>query len=198
MVYGKWLDFYMHVVWRSRTSGVLQIWYRVDGQKKFTKLYSDVPGDRALIQVPPHPTLLYNTENGAPGENGKPGPRARGRLLPRQYALDEQVLVGRDEAAAKQGGDLAGFPGPAALIPSRLQQSPRRRAVRTPQRTRLGCATDDKSRCPAALLRDRLGLRGLYPRSSQSTAARRTERLSRGRSWTLGRESKPAIRGGSA
>jgi hypothetical protein len=73
MVYGKWLDFYMHAVWRSRTSGVLQIWYRVNGHKKFTKLYSDVPRDGALIQVRPHPTLLYNTENGAPGENGKPG-----------------------------------------------------------------------------------------------------------------------------
>jgi hypothetical protein len=73
MVYGKWLDFYMHVVWRSRTSGVLEIWYRVAGQERFTKLYSDVPGAGALIQVPPHPTLLYNTKYGAPGENGKPG-----------------------------------------------------------------------------------------------------------------------------
>jgi hypothetical protein len=73
MVYGKWLDFYMHVVWRSRTSGILQIWYRVQGQKKFTKLYSDVPGDRGLIRVRPHPTLLYNAPNGAPGESGKPG-----------------------------------------------------------------------------------------------------------------------------
>jgi hypothetical protein len=72
MVYGKWLDFYMHVVWHSRTSGVLEIWYRVAGQN-FTKLYSDVPGGGALIQVPPHPTMLYNTEYGAPGENGKPG-----------------------------------------------------------------------------------------------------------------------------
>jgi hypothetical protein len=33
MAYGKWLDFYMHVVWHSRISGVLQIWYRVEGQK---------------------------------------------------------------------------------------------------------------------------------------------------------------------
>jgi Polysaccharide lyase len=73
MVYGKWLDFYMHVVWRSRTDGVLQIWYRVEGERSFSKLYSDVPGDGALIQVPPHPTLLYNLQNGAPGENGKPG-----------------------------------------------------------------------------------------------------------------------------
>jgi hypothetical protein len=78
MVYGKWLDFYMHVVWHSRTNGVLEIWYRVDGQTTFTKLYSDVPGGGALIQVPPHPTLLYNTEYGAPGENGQPGLRLEG------------------------------------------------------------------------------------------------------------------------
>jgi hypothetical protein len=73
MVYGKWLDFYMHVLWRSRTNGVLEIWYRVEGQKRFRKLYSNVPGGGALIQVPPHPTLLYNTQNGAPGEKGQPG-----------------------------------------------------------------------------------------------------------------------------
>jgi hypothetical protein len=73
MVYGKWIDFFMHVVWRSHTNGILQIWYRVQGQKNFTKLYSDVPGERALIRVRPHPTLLYNTTNGAPGEDGKPG-----------------------------------------------------------------------------------------------------------------------------
>jgi hypothetical protein len=73
MVYGKWLDFYMHVVWQSRRNGVLQIWYRVQGQTKFTKLYSDVPGDKALIQVRPHPTLLFNTAHGVPGENGQPG-----------------------------------------------------------------------------------------------------------------------------
>jgi hypothetical protein len=73
MVYGKWLDFYMHVVWRSRSSGVLEIWYRVDGKKRFTKLYSDVPGRGALIQVAPHPTLLYNTQYGAPRVGDKHG-----------------------------------------------------------------------------------------------------------------------------
>jgi hypothetical protein len=78
MVYGRWLDFYMHVVWRSRTNGVLQIWYRVAGRKRFTKLYSDLPGDRALIHVRPHPTLLYNTKNGSPGEGGKPSLELQG------------------------------------------------------------------------------------------------------------------------
>jgi hypothetical protein len=73
MIYGKWLDFFMHIVWRSRRSGVLQIWYRVEGQRRFTKLYSNRPQDGALIQVPPHPTLLYNTKHGAPREAGKPG-----------------------------------------------------------------------------------------------------------------------------
>jgi hypothetical protein len=73
MVYGKWLDFYMHVIWHSHRNGILQIWYRVAGKQKFTKLYSNVPNDRALIHVPPHPTMLYNAMNGAPGENGKPG-----------------------------------------------------------------------------------------------------------------------------
>ena len=101
MIYGKWLDFYMHVVWRSHTSGILQIWYRVYGQKKFSKLYSDVPGDKALIRVQPHPTLLYNTANGAPGENGKAGTCPRGRLLSSRCALEKHVLVGRNEAAAE-------------------------------------------------------------------------------------------------
>jgi len=73
MIYGKWLDFYMHVVWHSRTNGVLEIWYRVEGDQRFTKLYSDVPGDGALIQVPPHPTLLYNTQNGAPDKTENHG-----------------------------------------------------------------------------------------------------------------------------
>jgi hypothetical protein len=73
MVYGKWLDFYMHVVWRSRRSGVLEIWYRVQGQTKFAKLYSNVAGGRGIIQAQPHPTLLYNIAHGVPGENGQPG-----------------------------------------------------------------------------------------------------------------------------
>jgi Polysaccharide lyase len=117
MVYGKWLDFYMHVVWRSHTSGLLEIWYRVAGQSRFTKLYSDVPGGGALIQVPPHPTLLYNTENGAPGDSGKPGLQLIGGF----YRGDQNVTNTywwdgmrrrRSEAAI-----LAGFPAPA-LPPS--------------------------------------------------------------------------------
>ena len=111
MVYGKWLDFYMHVVWRSRTNGVLEIWYRVEGKKTFTKLYSDVRRDTALIHVRPHPTMLYNTENGAPGENGKPGVTLEGGFY--RAAADwtnaywwDGMRRGESEKAV-----MAGFPG---------------------------------------------------------------------------------------
>jgi len=127
MVYGKWLDFYMHVVWRSRTDGLLEIWYRAEGER-FRKLYSNVPGGGALIQVPPHPTLLYNLRNGAPGENGKPGLeleggfyRAAGTPWTNEYWWDG---MRRRES---QAGVLAGFSEPAALLsPSPGPQASRR------------------------------------------------------------------------
>ena len=45
MVYGKWLDFCMHVIWRSRTNGVLQIWYRVDGQREVHEALFERPAE---------------------------------------------------------------------------------------------------------------------------------------------------------
>jgi polysaccharide lyase-like protein len=112
MVYGKWLDFYMHVVWHSRTSGVLQIWYRVDGQKKFTKLYSDVPRDGALIQVRPHPTSLYNTKNGAPGENGKPGLGLQGGFYRSNTPWTNKYWWDGMRRRQSSASILAGFPKP--------------------------------------------------------------------------------------
>jgi len=112
MVYGRWLDFCMHVVWQSRTSGVLQIWYRVDGQKKFTKLYSDVPRDGALIQVPPHPTLLYNTQNGAPGENGKPGLMLEGGFYRANARWTNAYWWDGMRRRQSKASILAGFPKP--------------------------------------------------------------------------------------
>jgi hypothetical protein len=47
--------------------------------EEFTKLYSDVPADKALI-LPPHPTLLYNTQNGAPSADDKHGLMLEGRF----------------------------------------------------------------------------------------------------------------------
>jgi hypothetical protein len=110
MVYGKWLDFYMHVVWRSRTSGVLEIWYRVAGEQRFTKLYSNVPGAGALVQVPPHPTLLYNTKYGAPGENGKPGLSLAGGFY--RGNVDRTNVYWWDGMRRRHGETsiLAGFP----------------------------------------------------------------------------------------
>jgi hypothetical protein len=112
MVYGKWLDFYMHVVWRSRSSGVLQIWYREGGRKNFTELYSDVPGDRALIQVQPHPTLLYNAENGAPGENGKPGLQLIGGFYRAPAPWTNWYWWDGMRRRQSRAAVLAGFPRP--------------------------------------------------------------------------------------
>jgi Polysaccharide lyase len=110
MVYGKWLDFYMHVVWRSRTDGVLQIWYRVEGEGRFSKLYSDVPGDGALIQVPPHPTLLYNLENGAPGEKGKPGLELEGGFYRAKTPWTNEYWWDGMRRRQSETAVLAGFP----------------------------------------------------------------------------------------
>jgi hypothetical protein len=112
MVYGKWLDFYLHVVWRSRTSGLLEIWYRVDGQQRFTKLYSDVRGGGALIQVPPHPTLLYNIRNGAPGEGGKPGLALIGGFYRANTPWTNTYWWDGMRRRASKASILAGFPKP--------------------------------------------------------------------------------------
>ena len=109
MIYGKWLDFYMHVVWRSRTNGILQIWYRVGGQKRFTELYSNVPGDSALIQVPPHPTSLYNSRHGAPGENGKPGLLLQGGLYRANTGWTNEYWWDGMRRRRNQTSILAGF-----------------------------------------------------------------------------------------
>jgi hypothetical protein len=70
---------YMHV-WHSRTDGVLEIRYRVDGQKTFSKLYLGRPRQRALIQVPPHPTLSTTTRTAPLAKTGSPGSNSRGLL----------------------------------------------------------------------------------------------------------------------
>jgi hypothetical protein len=69
-----------HPPWRGSTptAGITAI-ERVQhpGEQAFTKLYSDVPGGGALIQVPPHPTPLYNTQNGAPERTASRVSRSR-------------------------------------------------------------------------------------------------------------------------
>jgi hypothetical protein len=112
MVYGKWLDFYMHVVWRSRMNGVLQIWYRSEGHKKFTKLYSNVPRDRALIKVQPHPTLLYNGRYGAPGENRLPGLQLAGGFYRANASWTNKYWWDGMRRRNSKSSILAGFPRP--------------------------------------------------------------------------------------
>jgi hypothetical protein len=119
MVYGKWLDFYMHVVWRSRTNGVLQIWYRVDGQQTFTKLYSNVRRDRALVHVRPHPTLLYNIEHGAPGENGKPGLGLEGGFYRANTPWTNEYWWDGMRRRQSKRSMLAGFPNSSLHGPRR-------------------------------------------------------------------------------
>jgi hypothetical protein len=121
MVYGKWLDFCMHVIWRSHKNGVLQIWYRVDGQKKFTKLYSNVPRDGALVQAPRHPTLLYNTQNGAPGENGKPGLSLQGGFYRANTSWTNEYWWDGMRRRQSKASILAGFPRP---VPHRRHRHP--------------------------------------------------------------------------
>jgi hypothetical protein len=122
MVYGKWLDFYMHVVWRSHRNGILQIWYRAAGKKKFTKLYSNMPRDGALIQAPPHPTLLYNTANGAPGANGKGGLELAGGFYRPNTPWTNTYWWDGLRRRQSKAAILAEFPNPA-LVGARPQAS---------------------------------------------------------------------------
>jgi hypothetical protein len=114
----------MHVVWHSRTSGVLEIWYRVDGETKFTKLYSDVPGGGALVQVPPHPTLLYNTQNGAPGEDGKPGLGLEGGFYRASTPWTNEYWWDGMRRRQSEVSVWAGFPSPAAPRPQLKGRQP--------------------------------------------------------------------------
>ena len=117
MRYGKWLDFYMHVNWRSRTNGVLEIWYREEGGT-FAKLYSNVPDGGALIQAQPHPTLLYNTLNGAPGENGKPGLVLHGGFYRANASWSNEYWWDGMRRRRGEAALLAGFPASAPPSPS--------------------------------------------------------------------------------
>jgi hypothetical protein len=124
MVYGKWLDFYMHVVWHSRSSGVLEIWYREAARRRFTKLYSDVPGSRALIEVRPHPTLLFNALNAAPGENGKPGLLVKGGFYRAATNWTNSYWWDGMRRRRTRAAVLAGFRAPSAYDRPRRRPTP--------------------------------------------------------------------------
>jgi hypothetical protein len=100
---------------RSGTDGALKIRYRVDGERHFTKLYADVPGGGALIQVPPHPTLLYNTQYGAPGENGQPGLRLEGGFYRANTPWTNEYWWDGMRRRQSKAAILAGFPNASVL-----------------------------------------------------------------------------------
>jgi hypothetical protein len=64
---GVWHDIYFHVIWKARTNGTFELWHRPEGST-WAKLYSNVPNSDALVQRNPHPTMMYNTQYGAPGD----------------------------------------------------------------------------------------------------------------------------------
>jgi len=60
-----WHDFYFHVVWNAHNNGVFELWHREEGLA-FVKLYSNIVGGAAMILANPHPTMMYNDQNGSP------------------------------------------------------------------------------------------------------------------------------------
>jgi hypothetical protein len=112
---GKRVDLLTHVIYTARTNGVWQIDYREDGGE-WTKLYSNVPGDNALIQRNPHPTLVYNDRYGSPGETSE----SEGQHIEMQAYGDAQPLSWTSHYGfytwglwrrSSRDACLAGFPG---------------------------------------------------------------------------------------
>ena len=69
LTFDVWHDFYAHITWQAYSNGILEIWHR-EGSGVFEKLYSNLNNGTALINRAPHPTLNWNDQWGAPGENG--------------------------------------------------------------------------------------------------------------------------------
>ena len=70
------------------------------------------PESGALIQVAPHPTLLYNTQNGAPGEDGKPGLALEGGFYRANTAWTNEYWWDGMRRRQSEASILAGFPKP--------------------------------------------------------------------------------------
>ena len=113
---GVWHDFYMHVVWRSRSNGVLTIWHRQEGGS-WEKLYDNTGAQDALIETPPHPTMMYNDANGAPGDDG----RSEIGLLAGFYREAQPIVndywFDGFRRRQSEAAILAGFPGSSSAAP---------------------------------------------------------------------------------
>src|SRR6266536_303200 len=68
------------------------------------------PRRGALIQVAPHPTLLYNTANGAPGEDGNPGLGLDGGFYRANTSRTNEYWWDGMRRRQSEAAILAGFP----------------------------------------------------------------------------------------
>ena len=114
---GVWHDFYMHIIWRSRSSGVLTIWHRQESGF-WEKLYDNTGAQDALITAPPHPTLMYNDANGAPGEGSRPGVSLQAGFYRGQQNVVNDYWFDGFRRRQDETSIVAGFPADnAASLP---------------------------------------------------------------------------------
>ena len=92
---GVWHDFYILCQYNARTNGIMEVWHRVEGATTFEKLYSNSNDGTALINRAPHPTWLYNSTYGYPGEpsGDEPPPFTPYRIYRGVSAYDLSVDV---------------------------------------------------------------------------------------------------------
>jgi hypothetical protein len=107
---GVWHDFYMHILWRSRSNGVLTIWHREEGGS-WGKLYDNTGAPDALVKAPAHPTLMYNDRNGAPGENGQPGLALEAGFYRANQSIVNDYWFDGFRRRQSEAAILSGFPG---------------------------------------------------------------------------------------
>jgi hypothetical protein len=110
MVYGKWLDLYMHVVWRSRSNGVPEIWYRVEGERQFTNLYSDVPAEGADRGLPVTDPALQHPERSAREGTASPGLTLEGGFYRANAGQKNEYWWDGMRRRSHETSILAGFP----------------------------------------------------------------------------------------
>jgi hypothetical protein len=101
---GLWHDFIFHIYFKAQSNGILEIWHRVEGGA-WEKLYSNVPGAGAIIQVAPHPTLNWNQSGGVPGVNnngaGVDFQLYRGKARPTEHIYQSGIVRRQSEAAVR-------------------------------------------------------------------------------------------------
>lgn len=103
----KWHDLIFHVVFRAHSNGVLQVWHRLEGGS-WELLYSDVPGDGAVVQRAPHPTMQWNLQYDAAGSPKSLNEPAsifmqmyRGKLHATEHIYNAGIVRRQSEAAVR-------------------------------------------------------------------------------------------------